>query len=402
MRTLLTITIAILFSFSNLNAQEATAWRGGTNGIYPEKGLLKSWPDGGPEIEWVFEGLGEGHSSPALALGHIFVSSMIDNDGYISIINMDGDEVKRYKYGEEFFESFPGSRSTPVIAGDWLYIYSGAGVIYAFEAMEGKLRWKRDMFSETDGANIQWGVTETLLVDGDVIYCSPGGKIDNIVALNRLNGKTIWSSPGLGELSAYCTPILVQRDGRKLLVTMMASHIIGLDAATGKFLWSYEQPNKWSVHANTPIYTDNALICTSGYGQGTVRLNLSPDGSSVEKAWFNSNFDNRIGGVVCINGYLYASGDKGRGWRCLDAKTGKEKWFKEDLGNGVTISADGMLYLYSDRGELALVKATPEEYNLTGITKVSYGTAQHWAHPVIANGLLYMRHGKALIAYKIK
>ncbi len=404
MRTLVTLVITFFFSFSflNLGAQETTAWRGGTNGIYNETGLMKTWPEEGPEIKWVFEGFGEGHSSPVLALGHIFVSSMIDKDGYIFILDMDGKEVKRYKYGEEYYESFPGSRSTPVISDGWLYMYSGKGVIYAFDAMQGKLRWKRDMLAETDGENIKWGVTETLLVDDDVIYCSPGGKKQNVVALNRLNGETIWTSSGVGDASAYCSPVMIEREGRKLLVTMMASHIIGLDAASGKLLWSFEQPNKWSVHANTPIFYDNSVICTSGYGHGTVRLNLSADGSSVEKAWFNSDFDNRIGGVVCVDGYLYASGDNNRGWRCLDAKTGEEKWFNRDLGNGVTIAADGMLYLYSDRGELALVEATPEAYKQKGLTKVEHGTAQHWAHPVIKDGLLYLRHGSALIAYKLK
>ncbi|HPR30920.1 MAG TPA: PQQ-binding-like beta-propeller repeat protein [Prolixibacteraceae bacterium] len=402
MKHLFALTILFLILLSSAWSQGQTAWRGGTNGVYTAEGLLPSWPESGPEIAWVFEGLGEGHSSPVLALGHIFVSTMIGADGYIVLLTRDGKEVKRYVYGPEYTESYPGSRSTPVISGGWLYIYSGLGVIYAFDAMEGKLRWSRDMLKETDGKNIQWGVTETLALDGDVLYCSPGGKKENVVALNRLNGQTIWTSAGVGDLSAYCTPLVVQHGSRKLLVTMMASHIQGIDAKSGEFLWSYEQPNQWSVHANTPIYTDNALICTSGYGQGTVRLNVSPDGSSVEKAWFNSLFDNRIGGVVYLDGYLYASGDKNRGWRCLDAKTGEEKWYSNELANGVVIAADGLLFLYTERGELALAKASPDGLILTGKTKVEYGTAQHWAHPVIDQGILYLHHGKALIAYKIK
>jgi outer membrane protein assembly factor BamB len=402
MKTTFALFISILLIAFSVKAQDVTAWRGGTNGIYPDKGLLKTWPQSGPEILWTFQGLSEGHSSPVFALGKIFVSTEIDKMGYIFILSMDGKEMKRYPYGEEFTESWSGSRSTPVIDGDWLYMYSGFGVIYAFDALNGTLRWKKEMLKETDGKNITWGVTETLVVDGDKIYCSPGGKTQNIVALNRLNGNIIWSSPGVGDAAAYCTPLLVELGNRKLLVTMMASHIIGIDASNGKLLWSFEQPNQWSVHANTPIFTDNSLICTSGYGHGTVRLNLNADGSEITKAWFNEKMNSRMGGVVLLDGYLYSSGDKNREWRCIDVKTGEEKWASSQIGNGVIISADGLLFLYSEKGEIALVEANPTAFKLMGYAKVEKGSAQHWAHPVINNGILYVRHGDALIAYKIK
>lgn len=392
----------VLFLFTlGAQAQKSTAWRGGTNGVYPDKGLLKTWPQSGPEILWTFQGLGEGHSSPVFALGKIFVSTMIEKTGYIIILSMDGKEIKRYPYGEEFFESWPGTRSTPVVVGDMLYIYSGKGVIYASDALTGTLKWKKEMLTG-DAENIKWGVTETLVIDGDMIFCSPGGKTQNVVALNRINGNLIWSSPGVGDLSAYCTPLIIEQGGRKILVTMMASHIIGIDASDGKLLWSFEQPNQWSVHANTPIYTDNSLICTSGYGHGTVRLNLNADGSAITKAWFNEKMDSRQGGVVLLDGFLYSSGDKNRDWRCIDAKTGIEKWVTSEFGKGVVIAADNLLFLYSEKGEIALADASPNAFKLLGYAKVDKGTAQHWAHPVIDNGILYVRHGDALIAYKIK
>jgi len=205
----------VLFLFTlGAQAQKSTAWRGGTNGVYPDKGLLKTWPQSGPEILWTFQGLGEGHSSPVFALGKIFVSTMIEKTGYIIILSMDGKEIKRYPYGEEFFESWPGTRSTPVVVGDMLYIYSGKGVIYASDALTGTLKWKKEMLTG-DAENIKWGVTETLVIDGDMIFCSPGGKTQNVVALNRINGNLIWSSPGVGDLSAYCTPLIIEQGGRK-------------------------------------------------------------------------------------------------------------------------------------------------------------------------------------------
>ncbi len=240
------------------------------------------------------------------------------------------------------------------------------------------------------------------MVDDDLLYVTPGGKTNNVVALNRFNGNLVWSSPGKGELSAYCTPLLVELPARKLLVTHTADHIIGLDAKNGDLLWDYPQTNRWKVHANTPVYYNGELFCFSGYGQGGVKLSLSTDGSSVRKAWEKNELDSRMGGIVLLNGYLFGSGDEAREWRCVNWETGEETYAVKDIAKGVVIAADGKLYCYSERGELALVNASPQEFDVISKTKVELGSAQHWAHPVINDGRLLVRHGNALIAYKIK
>jgi outer membrane protein assembly factor BamB len=407
MKTMFTRTVTffiiLIFTSVNLYAQEPTKWRGPNgNGVYDETGLLKQWLASGPEIIWSYDGLGEGHSSPAIANGTIYLSGMEGETGYIYALTTDGSLKWKKAYGEEFHESYPGSRSTPVVAGDLLYIYSGLGDLTCMDANSGDIKWKKNAFDDFDGKNIRWGVTETVVVDGDKVYFTPGGKKDNVVALNRFTGEHIWSSPGMGEVSAYCSPLLLDLPARKLLVTMTADHIIGVDAEDGKMLWSHPQTNRWQVHANTPIFYNGDLFCFSGYGQGGVKLNLSEDGSKVEKAWFNENLDSRIGGMVVLDGYLYGSGDNNREWRCVDWETGKETSASKEIGKGVIIAADGMLILYSDRGELGLAEATPEGLSLKSDTRVELGSAQHWAHPVINNGRLYLRHGNTLIAYKIK
>ncbi len=397
------LILTLFFVSSTLFAQTPTKWRGENNsGIYNETGLLKVWPANGPEMLWHFDGLGEGHSSPTFANGVIYVSTMIDSIGYIYVLSQDGELKWKASYGKEFFNSYPGARTSPVIVGDLLYIYSGNGVLTCMSSNDGKIKWTKDSFNDFDGKNIAWGVTETVAVKGNLVYITPGGTENNVVALNRFNGDVVWSSTGKGELSAYCSPLLVELPARTLLVTMTADHILGLDAATGEMLWAYPQTNRWQVHANTPIYYDGGLFCFSGYGQGGVRLDLAEDGTSVEKAWFKKELDSRMGGMVVVDGYLYGSGDKAREWRCVNWKTGEEKYASKEIGKGVTIYADGMLYCYSDRGELALVEATPEGFNLISEIKIKMGTAQHWAHPVINNGRLFVRHGDVLMAFKIK
>jgi outer membrane protein assembly factor BamB len=396
------LTLLIITQLASGISQDPTRWRGpSANGIYTSGNLLRQWPSGGPEILWSYEGLGQGHSSVAVSGGFIYTTGMTEGKGSLFKFKPNGTLVWKKQYGPEFTESWYGTRGTPVIAGNKIYLESGVGVLYCLNASDGALLWSRNLFSDFDGKNTNWGVNETPVVDGEIIYATPGGKVNNVVALNRHTGQLIWSSRGLGELSAYCTPLLFSHHGRKILVTHTASHLIGLDASDGKLLWSQEQPNQYSVHANTPVYHDGYLFYFSGYGQGGGLLKLSEDGSSVKRVWFRKEADSRMGGAVLVNGYLYLSGDQYPEWRCYDWSTGKEMYASTEMGKGVVIYADGMLYCYSDRGELALVKSSPSGFAVTGKTRVMMGTEQHWAHPVIHEGVLYVRHGNALISYAI-
>lgn len=388
---------------AGLSAQAPTKWRGpDSGGKYPDTGLLKKWPVGGPQILWSYEELGQGHSSAVVSGDFIYASGMINTQGYLFKFDMDGNLVYRANYGPEYKESYYGTRGSPVIAGDRIYIINAYGHLYCLRESDGKKVWSVDMPTRYGGRVLTWGYCETPVIDGDVIYCTPGGARNNLLALNRHNGELIWSCPGKGELSAYCTPLLFTHNGRKIIATHTASSFIGVDAATGKLLWSRSHPNQWSVHPNTPIYHEGSLFYFSGYGRGGVLLNLNQDGSKVTREWENATLDSRMGGAVLVDGYLYSSGDYSRDWKCVDWKTGKKLYSSMAIGPGVVIYADGMLYCYSQRGELAMVRAGSAGFDLISQARVEKGSEQHWAHPVIHDGVLYLRHGKALIAYKIK
>jgi hypothetical protein len=390
---------ALLISASCLS-QDHTVWRNGSDGVYNETGLLDQWPESGPEIIWTFEELGQGHSSPMVKGDNIYVTGMTDGNGFLFKFDLKGNLVYKKEYGPEYNESYHGPRGSAVVADDRIYLISGYGKVMCLKESNGEEVWSIDMVKDYGGKVIRWGYNETPVIDGDVIYCTPGGK-NNVIALNRYTGKLIWSSPGKGELSAYCTPLLFEHNGRKILATHTESHLIGIDPSTGKMLWAHQHPNKWSVHANTPIYHDGGIFFFSGYGQGSGKLNLTADGNKVSLAW-NNPLDSRMGGAVLIDGYIYGSGDNNRDWRCIDWETGKDMYTSTEIGKGVTIAADGKLFCYSDRGELALVNVTPQKFDLVSKTRVTQGSEQHWAHPVIHDGILYLRHGKALIAYKVK
>jgi len=382
--------------------QETAQWRGpNRDGIYPGTGLLKSWPESGPKLLWHFDELGEGHASAAISGNSVYTTGEINGIGYLFSFDLDGKLKWKVPYGEEWTESWPGARSTPMIVDGKIYLLSGMGKLVCRSADNGNLIWTVDVLKEYDGPNIRWGITENLLIDGNKLFCTVGGKVNNIVALDKNSGKLIWKSPAKGEESAYCSPALIRHSGRKFLVTHTAGSILGLDAETGRLIWSVDQPNKYSVHANTPFYHDGHIYCVSGYGKGGVMLRLSPDGNSVQEIWRNTSLDNRMGGFVFMNGKIFGSDDSNKAWFCVDWKTGVDMYSDKITGRGNIIAADGMLYLYGENGEVVLAKPGPNDFKKISSFKVPYGEAQHWAHLVIHNGRLYVRHGNALMVYDI-
>jgi hypothetical protein len=400
----LILTVALIsWLLEPCSAQEGTRWRGPeATGVYHETGLLESWPANGPEVLWYYGGLGQGFSSPVFAGGKIYISGMEQSTGYIYCLSNDGRLLWKKPYGPEWSESHSGTRSSPTITGGKLYIMSARGRLVCMDSVSGTILWSKDLIKEFGARNLTWGITENLVVYGDKILCTPGGDEHNILALNRNDGKLIWSSKGKSDNSAYCSPVLVKLPSRTLFVTITANNIVGLDADKGTFLWSYPHTNQYAVHANTPIYSNGYLYCFSGYGRGGVKLKLNADGSSVSKVWTNGSMDSRIGGAVLAGGMIYGSGDQNRAWQCIDWETGKMKYSSVEIGNGTVIFADGKLYCYSEMGELAMMKPLAMEFKVLGKAKVTLGSGTHWAHPVINEGKLYIRHGSTLIAYKIK
>jgi outer membrane protein assembly factor BamB len=392
-----------LFTLSNLTlqGQEATKWRGPNQGVYNQPGLLTKWPASGPEILWTFEQLGIGYSTPSFAHENIYVSGMEGSTGYVYCLSSDGKIIWKSTYGSEFDTSYPGSRATPVIDGDKLYMLSGNGDMACLDAQNGRIIWKKNIVAEFGGRVLQWGFNETMVIHGNKLICTPGGTTHNVIALDKNTGKLIWSSKGKSEESAYCTPILAKVGSRDLLITHSANNILGIDANSGEMLWNYPHTNRWSVHPNTPLVQGNQLFCFSGYGKGGSLLQLNADGSNVTKIWSANDMDSRMGGAVVMNDKIYGSGDNNREWQCIDWETGKVEYSTKEIGNGAIIASNGLLYWYSQRGELALVKPGASSFEIISETRITKGSEQHWAHPAIYSGVLYIRHGNTLIAYNI-
>ena len=397
------ILLLTVFCSCALSAQNVIQWRGDRTGIYKETGLLKTWGDRGPALMWHFDGLGQGHSSVSISSDKIYVTGMTDNTGYLHVLDLQGNLLKKKKYGSEWHVSYSGSRGTVIPDEERLYLISGTGILSCLDESNLNELWRKSMSDDFGGEPPKYGVNESPLIVGDKLIFTPGGKEYNVVALNKKTGDLIWSSKGMGDISSYCCPIYIADQQTPQVVTMTGHHIIGLDISNGNMLWSFPFTNRFFEHPNTPVYGNGMVLCTSSYGVGSVMLQLTNGGKEIEEVWNSKDLDSRTGHMLKIGDYAYGSGDYGKGsWFCVDWKTGETLYKDKSLPTGAIIAADGMLYCYTEKGDMALVRATPEKFDIVSKFSITLGTEQHWAHPVIYKGVLYVRHGDTLMAYKIK
>ena len=397
--------ITMLFPIM-LYAQKNSQWRGeNRDGIYRETGLLKSWPAGGPQLLWQYEGLGDGYTSAAIANGKLYITGRDDDDLVLFVFDLTGKLLTKKTIGKEWVVNYHGPRCTVVVNDGKLYINNSLGTLVCLDESTLNEVWKKDLIADFDGRNLMWGMTESPLIVGEKLFITPGGVKHNMVALHKNTGALIWSSPGEGTPSSYCSPQYVTGYSAPMVVTSARDHVIAFNANTGEKLWSHPQlpqnPTR-NIHPNTPLYSDGMIFTATGYRGGSMMLRLINNGRAVEQVWKN-DADNQIGGAIKHGDYVYTTGHNHTAFYCIDWKTGAYAYKQDGFRPSAIIFADGMLYAYSENsGDMSLIKPNPEKFELVSSFKVTLGTNQHWAHPVIHQGVMYVRHGDALMAYNIK
>ncbi|MEA1950802.1 MAG: PQQ-binding-like beta-propeller repeat protein, partial [Planctomycetota bacterium] len=377
--------------------------------ISTETGLLKKWPQDGPELLWTAKGIGKGFSGVTIVDGFIYTNGEIGEKNVITALDMDGNIRWQVENGGAWTGSYPGSRGTPVIDGDRLYHESPLGGLLCLNAKTGKEIWGTNILGHFGSKTAAWACAESPLVDGDHLIVCPGGPETAVVALDKMTGKTVWKSPSVeGKLVGYVSPAIIEQDGLRILLTMMHMSLVGVNADTGDVLFSYESPTKYPTSATTPIYHDGKIFISTGYGTtGSTLLKLDVDGkqAKVTKVWNSRELDNHHGGVILYKGHLYGAAHKFNRskWICLDWDTGEMKYAEKGVGKGSSTMAEGMLYTLSEKKKAGLVKAAPDGHELVGEFKLPKGgKGPSWAHPVVCGGRLYIRHGDFLYAYDVR
>jgi len=377
------------------------------DGVFPESGLLKQWPQGGAKLAWSVEGLGPGYSSAVVVAGTVYVTGMDgQNQGILFAFAIDGSPKWKTAYGPEFVKAGPaptGTRGTPTVDGNRVLVTTGFAKLVALDAGNGQVLRTVDLLERFGAEQARFGFAECVLVDGRKIICTPGGSDASLVALDRDTGETIWQSKGLSQPSGYCSARLVRQNGRSLALTMLANSAVAVDVDSGDVVWQHEYRHRAGVQPNPVLYSDGMAYVSSGMGAGGAMLSLAESGPTAEPKWADKTLDCQMQGTVLIDGYIYGTAQSAnKGLVCLEWKTGKVMWTAPETKQGVVVAADGMLYVYGVDGMMRLVKPNPAAYEPAGQFSVTAGTNEHWAHPTIANGRLYIRHGDALMAYDIK
>lgn len=389
-------------------ADDWPQWRGpNRTGVSQEQGLLKAWPANGPKVGWQSDQAGLGYGSPAVVGGKVYiVGANGEKELLFCLDEKSGKPVWQAELGALYENGWgDGPRATPTVSGGQVYVMGGQGGLVCADAATGKVAWKASML-ELGGNVPDWGYTESVLIDNNRVICTPGGKEGALAALDTRTGKVLWRSKSFTDGAQYPSPIAVDHNGARQYIQLTMKNLVGVDAASGKVLWKSPWTGEVAV-IPTPIFSKGHVYIASGYGVGCKLVKLNP-GHKPEDVYVNKVMKNHHGGVVLVGDHLYGHSDGG-GWVCQNFLTGKEVWSeRQKLRKGAISSAGGQLYLLEeDSGTCVLIDATPTGWVEHGRVKLSPQSEKRnpqgriWAHPVIANGKLYLRDQEHLVAYDI-
>lgn len=406
---LVAAAVALTVSVGSLSLADWPQWRGpDRTDVSKETGLLNQWPAGGPAVTWINKDGGLGYAGFAVVGDTVYtMGSRGDTEHLLALDAKDGSQKWTTPIGALLTNGWgDGPRGTPTVDGDHVYTLSGQGNLVCAKIADGSVVWKASM-RDLGGKTPNWGYTESPLVDGDRVVCTPGGDKGAIAAFDKRSGKLLWQSADFKEPAQYSSVIAADHNGKRQYIQLTMSKIVGLDAATGAVLWVTDFPGRTAV-IPTPIFHDGHVYVAAGYGVGCKMVKVG-EGNAVSEVYRNDVMVNHHGGVVLVGDHLYGYSDKS-GWTCQEFKTGKQVWAeKKGLGKGAITYADGKLILVGENdGQVVLIDASPTgwkehgRFTLTPQTKNRNPKGKIWTHPVVANGKMYLRDQELIFCFDVK
>ncbi|WP_153555483.1 PQQ-binding-like beta-propeller repeat protein [Roseimaritima sediminicola] len=400
---------------SSASAEHWPQWRGPQrDGKSPATGLLQRWPEAGPPLLWSVDGLGQGYSAPAVVEAVLYVLGTRDEGEYLFAMAVDD--------GRLLWESplgakaggggYPGPRSTPTVDGDRVFALGSDGTLVSVQRSSGQRLWSANLQQDFGGQRGHWDYAESPLIDGTNLICTPGGPRQTLVALNKNNGRLVWSSavgPALGQASedyvqaGYASCVLGSFAGTRHVIAFLHGGVVGANAKDGSPLWHYDAPANGTANCSTPVVQDGSVFAASGYGTGGGRAEIVRRGRqwNVQEKYFVNKMQSHHGGFVLHQGHLYGTNDSVL--LCVDWESGRIRWQDRCVGKGSISYADGHLYVRGEDGEVALVEASPKKYRERGrFMQPERSGGKAWAHPVIAGGRLFLRDGPQMLCYQLR
>lgn len=395
-------------SLSPSNAADWPRWRGANfDDISTETGLLKEWPAAGPKQLWINQDVGLGYSGCSIVGDTLYTMGARDVVEYVIAVDVaTGKEKWATEIGALLTNDWGnGPRSTPTVDGGKVYAMSGKGTLICLDAATGKEAWRVTMDS-LGGKVPGWGYTESPLVDGKMVVCTPGGGQGSLAAFDKITGQKVWQSAEWTDPAQYSSIIPVTHNGARQLIQLTMQSIAGVNAADGKVLWTTPFPGKTAV-IPTPIFNNGDVFVAAGYGVGCKMVHIG-DNNTVSDVYSNTDMINHHGGVILKDGHLYGFCE-GKGWTCMELKTGAVKWQeKKALKKGAIHCADGKLYLLEeDTGTVALIDASTDGWKEHGRFTLTPQTTQRskkgkvWTHPTVSGGKLFLRDQELLFCFDV-
>lgn len=389
-------------------ADDWPQWRGpDRNGISKETGLLTSWPAEGPKVLWKVTGLGEGFSTPSV-VGNLLLT-MGNRDGQENVLAVDVEQNGKIAWATPIGavrssgSGYPGPRSTPTVDAGRVYALGLNGDLVCVDLKTGRGLWRQDLVATFGGRVPNWGYSESVLIDGLWVVCTPGGSKATIAALLKSTGKPVWASPP-GAGAAYASIVKAEYGGVKQYLQFLDSGVFGVSAKDGAPLWRYDAPANGTANIPTPIPYGNFVFAASGYGTGGGAAEISKRGTGFVAAekFFSSDMTCQHGGMIILDGHVYGSSDPGI-LTCIELKTGETKWRERAPGKCSLIYVDGRLITRSERGEVSLLNISPAGCEIVSqFDEADRSDKPQWPHPVVANGKLYLRDQDTLTCYDLR
>jgi outer membrane protein assembly factor BamB len=375
--------------------------------------LLAEWPKEGPKLVWQVKDIGSGYSTPSVVGDRLYLLSNqgLDNEFVQALDAKDGKRVWSQRIGKvgnpDQQPNYPAARSTPTVDGELVFAFGSDGDLACLERASGKVRWQKNVRKDCGGQPGIWAYSESPLVDGEAVICTPGASDATMLALSKNTGELIWKCPVPGgEQAAYTSAQVDEAGGVRQYVQMLQKGLVGVEAKTGKLLWRYDHTAKGSPAVIPTPVTDGDYIYSAGAraGGGGVHLKVNGGTFEPEQVYFSPKLPTSVGGALKVGEYLY--GTSAGALLCLEFKTGNVKWDDRSIGAAALCYADGRLYLHGENGDVALVEATPEAYREKGRFQPTdppdRGSSKAWAYPIIADGRLYIRDLGMLWCYDVK
>jgi len=413
------LALAAGFCALALTGGDWPQWRGpNRDDISTETGLLKQWPKAGPPLRWTFTNAGAGYSGPAIVGDRLYImGARGEMECVIAVDANTAKEIWATRFAKCFRNDWgDGPRGTPTVDGNLVYGIGGQGDLVCVETASGRKVWQVRIAKDLGGQIMRpsiWGYSESPLVDGDRVLCSPGGSKGTVACLDKKTGKVLWRSTELKDPASYSSLTMDEVGSKRQVVVTTGYGLAGLDSADGRLLWRYDRPEFTIAVIPTAIETGDYIYSTADYSAGSDLIKVTPSGGKfkAEKVYHNKEVDNKHGGMVLVGNHLYGYAEHGRGaWVCEELKTGKVLWKEgQKLERGSLTCADGRLYCYGEKkGTVVLLEPSAAGWKENGRftipqeSKIRKPKGGIWTHPVVANGHLYLRDQDLIFCYDLK